>query len=112
MMMCGCYEVDVWRVNLLLLRGLETLRNEPKAYSWFIFDRVLQDIVSKIITLNLGGETAVLDNTLLRGNELVGGGADPYHVVRLFTKLLPNARGVSNETLNRDTSFPKSHMQG
>lgn len=49
---------------------------------------------SKNTTLNLGGARAVLDRTLFRGNELIPGSADPYHVPRLFTKFLPNAREV------------------
>ena len=76
--------------------------------SWFAFKRAAQDIVSKTITLNLTSERAVLDKTLFRGNELIRGGSDPYHVLRVFTKLLPNARGVSKETLDSDQAALKA----
>ena len=76
--------------------------------SWFAFERAAQDIVSKTITLNLTSERAVLDKTLFRGNELIRGGSDPYHVLRVFTKLLPNARGVSKETLDSDQAALKA----
>ena len=39
---------------------------------------------------------------------LSGGGSDPHHVLRVFTKLLPNARGVSKETLASDQAALKA----
>ena len=72
------------------------------------FERALQDIVSKTITLNLEAERAVLDKTLFRGSELIRGGADSFHALRLFTNLPPNARGVSKEILDRDQAALKA----
>ena len=76
--------------------------------SWLAFERAAQDIVSKTITLNLATARAVLDKTLFRGNELIRGGSDPCHVLRVFTKLLPNARGVSKEALDSDQAALKA----
>ena len=76
--------------------------------SWFALEGAALDIVSKTITLNLAAERAVLDKTLFPGNKLIRGGSDPYHVLRVFTKLLPNARGVSKETLDSDQAVLKA----
>ena len=64
--------------------------------------------MSKTITLNLEAERAVLDKTLFRGSELIRGGADSFHALRLFTNLPPNARGVSKEILDRDQAALKA----
>lgn len=44
----------------------------------------------------------MLDKTLFRGNKLAKGSSNPYHVLRVFMKLLPNARGAFKNTLDRD----------
>ena len=64
--------------------------------------------MSKTTTLNLAVERAVLDKTLFRANELIREGSDPYNVLRVFTKLFLNARGVSKETLDSDRATLKA----
>ena len=61
----------VWQVNPLMLLGFNML---------------------KTITQGVMVERITQDKTLLRGNELIRGNEDPYHVLRLFTKLLPNVQ--------------------
>lgn len=46
---------------------------------------VLKALIVKTITFNLAEEQGILEKMLLLGGKLLGGGSDPYHVLRRFT---------------------------
>lgn len=83
----------------LLLQALQILCNEQNEYSYNHFDPALKVVISKTIKLNLGRDRHVLDTTLYR--------SDPKQVLRRFTVLLPNARGVSKATLDSNAAAMK-----
>lgn len=51
----------------------------------------------------------MLDKTLFGGIEFLRAEANPYHVLRRFTSFLPNARGVSRDTLDRGQAVKRPY---
>lgn len=78
---------------------------------WFTFQRVLQIVVPKPITLHLGEESEVLDKTWFFSSELIRGLAEPLLRPDFFHEVLSQCtRGIEGESRLRPCHF-ESHFQ-
>lgn len=78
------------------------MRNSDQAFSWTDLDAVLLAGIRLSAEIGLDDTQRVLQRTLFRGRKLLNTSYDPDGVLVVFTRKLPNAQGVSAETLLAD----------